>query len=115
MERRCDKLGSAIDTAAALLSAAQPARRITHARQIMVSLADQLDAHVSRRIERDTGRLERVRAALSALNPQATLARGFSITRNAAGKVITAASEVKVGEALVTQLAEGKLESTVEG
>jgi len=115
MERRCDKLGSAIDTAAALLSAAQPARRITHARQIMVSLADQLDAHVSRRIERDTGRLERVRAALSALNPQATLARGFSISRNAAGKVITAASEVKVGEVLVTQLAEGKLESTVEG
>jgi exodeoxyribonuclease VII large subunit len=114
IERRGEKLAAAIDTAAALLVSAHPARRITLARRTVVSLADQLGTRVSRRLERDSARLERVRTALSALSPQATLSRGFSITRNSAGRVITAASQVKEGERIITELAEGGLESDVQ-
>ena len=45
----------------------------------------------------------------------ATLARGFSITRTAEGKVITSASQVKSGDLILTQLAEGEIESRVKG
>ena len=81
----------------------------------MGSLADRLQIPISRRLDRDRNRLERVSAALSALSPQATLARGFSITRDAEGKVITSATHVKRGDRILTQLAEGEIESKAEG
>jgi exodeoxyribonuclease VII large subunit len=77
-------------------------------------LADRLKAPIARCLDRDRNRLGRVSAALSALNPQATLARGFSITRNPEGRVITSASQVKRGETIRTQLAEGEIDSVIE-
>ena len=68
-----------------------------------------------RRLERDQGRLERTQAALSALDPKATLARGFSITRDLKGRVIASASQVKPGELIRTQLAEGEVKAEVMG
>jgi exodeoxyribonuclease VII large subunit len=55
-----------------------------------------------------------VGAALSALNPEATLARGFSITRNASGKVVTSAAQIKKGDRIRTQLFRGEIGSVVE-
>ena len=115
MGRRLERLSSMMDTSAARLGAAQPGQRIAHARQVIDSLSDQINSQVMRRIERDMGRLERVRSALSALSPEATLARGFSITRNAGGKVVIASSQVKPGDLIFTQLAEGEIVSEVGG
>jgi exodeoxyribonuclease VII large subunit len=54
------------------------------------------------------------RAALvAALDPTRTLARGWSITRGADGRVIRDAGEVQAGEELVSVLARGSLRSTV--
>jgi exodeoxyribonuclease VII large subunit len=112
--RRLEKLGSSLETAAAMLASAHPGQRITHARQSIAGLADQLHSQIIRRMERDAGRVDRIRAVLSALSPQATLARGFSITRDAKGKVITAVSQAKAGEKIITQLADGVIESTLQ-
>lgn len=49
---------------------------------------------------------------LSALSPQAVLARGYSITR-CGGKIITSASEATPGDTLATTLADGTVTSTV--
>jgi exodeoxyribonuclease VII large subunit len=111
LERRVEQLRAGLSTMAALLTSAHPGHRLTAARQGMGSLAARLQIPVSRRMDRDRNRLERVNAALSALSPQATLARGFSITRNAEGKVITSATQVKPGDRIRTQLAEGEIES----
>jgi exodeoxyribonuclease VII large subunit len=115
VDRRMERIVATLDTAAALLASSHPGQRIIHARQAVAALKDRLDSQILRRMERDTGRLERVRTALSAISPQATLARGFSITRTAEGKVVIQASQVKPGDRIMTQLAEGEIESKSEG
>ncbi len=49
-----------------------------------------------------------------ALNPRSVLSRGYSITRDRSGKVITRPEQIAVGDAMITELAENRrLESTV--
>jgi exodeoxyribonuclease VII large subunit len=52
---------------------------------------------------------------LDALDPQQVLRRGYSITTAKRGSVVVrSASQVKPGDTLVTRLADGQIESTVE-
>jgi len=113
MERRMEQLTASLATAAALLASSHPGQRLASASQKLTTLRDQLERQILHRLERDQGRLSRIHSALAALSPEATLARGFSITRNAAGKVITASTQVSPGEQLRTQLAEGEILSEV--
>jgi len=57
--------------------------------------------------------LARLRAGLAGLDPQAVLARGYSLTRNARGEVVADAARVAEGERLTTTLARGWIESEV--
>ena len=68
---------------------------------------------LTRRIDSQASRLETLRTALANLNPQAVLARGYSITRDSRGAVITDAARIAPGEAVTTTLAAGWLESEV--
>ena len=52
-------------------------------------------------------------AILTALNPQAILARGFGITYYR-GEVVVDAAQVPPGSTITTVLAEGTLQSTVQ-
>jgi exodeoxyribonuclease VII large subunit len=86
-----------LDAAQARLADAP--RRIAHA--------------AARRVEGAQALLARLQASLTGLAPGAVLARGYSITRNAAGEVLRDASRAAVGERLVSTLARGSLESEV--
>ena len=57
--------------------------------------------------------LERLQVALSGLDPGAVLARGYSITRNAAGEVLRDTARVGEDDRISTTLARGGLESRV--
>ncbi|MCZ6727633.1 MAG: exodeoxyribonuclease VII large subunit [Acidobacteria bacterium] len=48
------------------------------------------------------------------LGPQRALARGFSITRDDAGRVVRRADQIRYGQRLTTQLADGTIRSRVE-
>lgn len=50
---------------------------------------------------------------LEGLSPLKILARGYSVTQNQAGRALVSASEVKVGERIVSRLAGGELISEV--
>ncbi|MCW8335208.1 exodeoxyribonuclease VII large subunit [Vibrio paucivorans] len=50
---------------------------------------------------------------LDTVSPLATLKRGYSITQDKDGTVVTRASDVKMGDTLVTRLADGEVRSTV--
>ena len=52
-------------------------------------------------------------ARLAALSPRRTLERGYSITSDAGGRVLTDAAAVPVGARLRTVLRHGSVESTV--
>ena len=57
--------------------------------------------------------LASIEARLRALDPERTLARGWSITRTADGRVVRSPDEVAPGDALLTQVAAGTVRSTV--
>jgi exodeoxyribonuclease VII large subunit len=51
---------------------------------------------------------------VQALNPRSVLSRGYSITRDCGGKVITRPEQVALGQSIITELAQNKrLESTI--
>jgi exodeoxyribonuclease VII large subunit len=114
IERRTEQVSATIARRAAQMASAHPGHRLLHADQKISALGEQLGTLMAHRLERDKGRMNLVIAALSALNPEATLARGFSITRNVEGKVITSSGQVKQGESIRTQLAEGELDAVVK-
>lgn len=58
-----------------------------------------------------TARLDRGRGILSALSPQATLERGFTITTDAAGQPLTSVKKVKKGMVLKTRFHDGEAQS----
>lgn len=111
LELRRERLGAALSTARALLAGAHPGHRLAAARQGMVSLDARLGSFASHRLEAERGRFARIAATLAALSPGATLARGFSITRNSQGKVVTSPDQVQAGELIRTTLAAGEIES----
>ncbi len=58
-------------------------------------------------------RVDAASARVRALDPALALARGWSITRTADGTVVRSVESVGVGDALVTQVADGALTTTI--
>jgi exodeoxyribonuclease VII large subunit len=111
IEWRMEQLAASLSTFSAQLGTVHPGLQLGRAKLRLATLCDQLSTHTCHRLALDQGRLNRVQTALSTLSPKATLARGFSITRNAEGSVITSANQVKPGTQLRTELAEGEIVS----
>ena len=90
-----------------------PAVRLRASGQLVAQFAARLSLAAGRRLETAHHRLERLRAGLAALDPGAVLARGYSITADARGDVLTDAAGVSPGDQIVTTLARGRIESEV--
>jgi exodeoxyribonuclease VII large subunit len=112
---RLEEIRNRLSTSEIQLSSSRPDQRIAVMRQQAAALTDRLQNHLHRLREREAGRLARVESVLSALSPEATLRRGFSITRSADGRMLTSASQVAKGDRILTQLADGEIEAEVKG
>lgn len=75
-------------------------------------MAERLSASVDGVMERQRARLDKMDGLVQVLSPQATLARGYSITR-VNGRAVTSASDIRPGDLLHTTLADGTVESQV--
>ncbi len=64
-------------------------------------------------LDRSQLRLSRDEARIEAIDPERLMARGWSITRNAAGDVIRRIDELAPGDELVTSLVDGSARSVV--
>jgi exodeoxyribonuclease VII large subunit len=64
-------------------------------------------------LDRAGHRLDVTAARVAALDPAVQLARGWSITRTADGRVVRSVGDVAAGEVVVTALADGQITSTV--
>ena len=109
LDRRIEQLRAGLATASAAIGACHPGRQLAQYRQIVTTLGSRFEMSLLHRLETERGRYSRLQSALSALSPESTLKRGFSITRDARGKVITSSDQVCVGDQLRTQLAEGEI------
>lgn len=111
MRRRLDYAAQALDGCARRL--VHPAAQLRSHRQMVVQLGARLAFALAHSVHRAGARLERLTASLASLDPAAVLARGYSITRNAAGELLRDAAAVREGDRLTTRLARGELESEV--
>jgi exodeoxyribonuclease VII large subunit len=91
-----------------------PAQRLRNAAQTLAQLRTRLAFALGHRVHRCVAELGRLQASLAGLDPTAVLARGYSITRTAEGKVVRDASGVREGDDIFTTLAQGSLQSRVK-
>jgi exodeoxyribonuclease VII large subunit len=111
--RRTVDLGAHLDTCARRL--AELGRRATRDRRTVLDVRErELATHAQHHLSRAELRLARSEGIVRALDPRRVLERGYSITRDADGRVVRHAADVGVGTQIQTELAEGRVVSRVE-
>lgn len=76
-------------------------------------LAQRLAAAIREQHGKRVTTLDHIAGALAHLNPDATLARGFSVVRDAHGKLVTDASRLHAGQRVDIYLAQGSAEADI--
>jgi len=91
-----------------------PAARLRALEKELVHSGRRLAQALARRLEAWRARAEKLQVLLASFSPEGVLARGYSITLDAEGKVLTDAARAKAGERITTRLSRGSLESEVK-
>ena len=112
MQRKIQYAGQALDACARRL--VHPAARLRSYQQLVTQLNARLAFAFSHKVHRCHARLAELGATLVSLDPSAVLARGYSITYDAAGNLVRDARSVSAGERITTQVANGRIESEVK-
>lgn len=89
--------------------------RLAADRSVLARSADRLPARLAARTAAARAALSRSVTGLEALNPFATLERGYAIVRAPDGRVVVDATRQRVGDRLEIHLAKGALDVSVEG
>jgi exodeoxyribonuclease VII large subunit len=112
-ERTVEVRRRAADAYGAALAAHSPARRIAETLGRMRLSLERMES-LSRRAAGDLrSRADKASAILAALNPQAALERGYTITRSSDGRAIRSAAGLMTGDVLTTQFRDGSARSVV--
>jgi len=103
-----------LEALAARVREHRPDQLLAIRRHELEALAVSLRRSFGNRLEAERRRMEHAGNLLRVLGPQATLGRGFSITRTVEGEIVRSIKQATPGSALVTQLADGEVRSRVE-
>jgi exodeoxyribonuclease VII large subunit len=117
--RRClaykiDNYRRVLAHALATLQARSPLHELTLRRNRFGDLQRRFRELPKRAIENARHCFERIEGILRVLGPEATLRRGYSITRNERGQVIRSVAAVRTKMRIRTRVADGEFESTVD-
>ncbi len=107
MQRAAARIGNAV-----LTLAGSGARRIAPELARLDHVSSSLASATATVLRRRADYLDARGTLLEALSPQATLRRGYSITR-IAGRAVTSVSQLECGDEIITTLADGTFTSTV--
>lgn len=97
------------------------ADRMRHALGVRMGAFDseraerELERSISRAMRARVERLDALERELIVVGPQHVLARGYSVTTDAGGRVVRAAGDVRSGQVIRTRVADGAFHSTVGG
>jgi exodeoxyribonuclease VII large subunit len=103
----------ALDNQTSRFALAHPSRRVEIERLRLGRSSERLQEAAVRVTVASRAALTTRTARLAALSPRRTLERGYSITSDADGRVLTDAAALPVGARLRTVLGHGRVESTV--
>jgi exodeoxyribonuclease VII large subunit len=104
---------SGVASRAQSIKAHEPRRELALCRNRTVDLQRRITAQPPRLLENARQRFQRVVEILRVLGPEATLRRGYSITTDAAGKVIQTVEAARPKSKIKTRVADGEFESRV--
>ena len=82
-------------------------------KNVVASAAERTGNRIAVLLADENKRLEVLQAALSPLNPEAVLERGYSLAYTEAGKVVKDAGDVKIGDELKIRFSKGRAETKV--
>jgi len=113
VERRRTHERARLTNARFALRAHNPARELAARKQNLQDTRRRLGEFLQQRLALARQRWEHAAGLLRVLGPAATLERGYSITRDVAGKVIRQVAEAKTRTRIKTRVRDGEFESTV--
>ena len=96
------------------LQALQPDRELLRRREKLNQLIRTLDLSMEHGLANRRRRWQSLGSLMQSLSPDSILKRGFSVTSDESGCLITAVSQVKSGDKLRTRVSDGELISLVE-
>jgi len=111
------RLGAARQTLRAAevrLNRLHPHRRIGEQRAVLASLRHRLEGAIRPALVRRRHAIEAACGKLDALSPDRVLERGFSLTQNAEGHLVTSAADLRPGERVHVRLRAGAIDATVD-
>ena len=112
--RQLQKLRAAWRTGRDRLARVRPGRMLALRRELLQGRQDRLGRQARLRLENLRQRAASLAARLQLLGPEQVLARGYSITRDAAtGRILRDAAQTAPGQQLMTRLKTGEVSSTV--
>ena len=102
-----------LERAAGLLGSRSPEKRITEALHRLANSRAAMKQLCEDRLQGVRSQLEKNAAVLAALSPPAALARGYTLTLGADGKLVRSAAALSEGDALLTKFSDGTVRSVV--
>ena len=106
---RLAELRSRVAALQAALERHSPLARLRHDRERLVALEASLRSSVQHAIALRRERVQGLERQLALMNPYATLDRGYSITYDAAGRVVSSVGVVRPGDTLAVQMSDGMI------
>jgi exodeoxyribonuclease VII large subunit len=95
------------------LAALAPIKKIREKALLIKQLEQRLNTSVQQGQVLRSQRFAHIIEQLQLVSPLATIARGYSVTRNKKGKVISKMKELTVGENISVQISDGQITATV--
>ena len=111
--KRCQQTRQHLAQQEYRLQLQSPVKRLTQQRHQLALVEQKLVEAMQRELLKKRYQFGMLAEKLDTVSPLSTLSRGYSITRNAQGKVVRSATEVSTGDTLVTRVADGEIQSTV--
>lgn len=90
-----------------------PGRKLQEQAQTLDRLDIRLKRAMQTILQQQKNRLQMLARSLDTVSPLQTIQRGFSITQNSEGRLITASTQVKPGDQLLSIVREGRIISSV--
>jgi len=114
IERKLNRQAQGLDRLNYRLKIQSPQQQLNHENHLLTKREQQLIEAIKSQLMKTKHQLALSVETLDAVSPLATLKRGYSITQNEKGQLITQASQACSGDTLVTRLVDGELRSTVD-
>jgi len=112
LERRGEYFAQRIDQLSEILGSTL-IHHLSRAENRLDGLKPRIVVALQLGLQRVTARLEKAEAQLTAYSPYGVLSRGYSLTTNEQGAVVTDAAKVSPGEKILTRFACGQITSVV--